>query len=90
MHALLFGSLISAVDPVAVSTKTRAIHCLIHSCFIRCREHLGINKAGQKIKSDCSAIGSHISKSGRLGSLENFDVLSKIENSFDFYIHKSL
>ena len=30
--------------------------------IVRCREHLGINKAGQKIKSNSSSIGEHITK----------------------------
>ena len=57
---------------------------------VRCREHLGINKAGQKIKSSPSAIGDHISKSGHDASLENFEIISRTVNSFDLLIHESL
>ena len=55
-----------------------------------CREHLGINKAGQMIKSSPSAIGDHISKSGHDASLENFEIISRTENSFELLIHESL
>ena len=41
----------------------------------RCREHLGINNAGQKMKNNCSATMDHISKSGHKGSLEDFDII---------------
>ena len=47
---------------------------------VRCREHLGINKAGQRIKSSPSAIGDHISKSGHDASLENFKIISRTDN----------
>ena len=57
-----------------------------HNLVTHCRGHLGINKAGQKIKSNCSSIGDHISKSGHL---EDFDIRSKTENSFD-HINESL
>ena len=57
---------------------------------VRCREHLGINKAGQKIKSSSSAIGDHISESGHDASLENFEIISRTDNSFDLLIHESL
>ena len=57
---------------------------------VSCREHLGINKTGQKIKSSHSAVGDHISKSGHDASLENFEMISRIDNSFDLLIHESL
>ena len=57
---------------------------------VRCREHLRINKAGQKIKSSPSAVGGHISKSGHDASLENFEIISRTDNSFDLLIHESL
>ena len=57
---------------------------------VRCREHSGINKAGQKIKSSPSAIGDHISKSGHDASLENFEIISRTDNSFDLLIHGRL
>ena len=56
----------------------------------RCREHLGINKAGQKIKASPSAIGDHISQSGHAASLEDFSVLDRANNEFDLLIHESL
>ena len=57
---------------------------------VRCREYLGINKAGQKIKNTSSAIGDHISKTGHDASLENFEIISRTDNSFDLLIHESL
>ena len=54
-----------------------------------CREHLGINKAGQRIKSSPSDIGDHISKSGHDASLENFEIIGRTDNSFDLLIHES-
>ena len=38
----------------------------------RCKEHLGINKAGQKIKVSPSTIWDHINQSGHAASLEEF------------------
>ena len=80
---------------VVYSYKCPGCHALYYgkttrNLDTRCREHLGINKAGQKIKSNCSAIGDHISKSDHNGSLEDFDILSKTENFFDLLIHESL
>ena len=60
-----------------------------HNLGVRCREHLGINKVGQKIKSSSSAIGDHISKTGHDASLENFEIISRADNSFDLLIHES-
>ena len=57
---------------------------------LRCREHLGINKACQRIKSSSSAIGDHISKSGHDASVEKFEIISRTDNSFDLLIHESL
>ena len=51
---------------------------------------MGINKAGQMIKSSSSAIGDHISKTGHDASLENFEIISRADNSFDLLIHESL
>ena len=56
----------------------------------RCREHLGINKAGQKIKVSSSAIWDHINQSGHAASLEDFSVLDRANNDFDLLIHESL
>ena len=80
---------------VVYSYKCPGCHALYYgkttrNLDTRCREYLGINKACQKIKGNCSAIGDHISKSGHNGSLEDFDILSKTENSFDLLIHESL
>ena len=58
--------------------------------IVRCREHLGINKAGQKIKSNSSSIGDHISKSGHKASFDDFEIISKTDNHFDLLIHESL
>ena len=55
----------------------------------RCREHLGINKAGQKIKVS-PAIWDHINQSGHAASLEGFVVLDRANNDFDLLIHESL
>ena len=57
---------------------------------VRGREHLGINKAGQKIKSNFSSIGDHISKSGHKESFDDFEIISKTENHFHLLIHESL
>ena len=56
----------------------------------RCREHLGINKAGQKIKVSPSAIWDHINKSGHAASVEDFSVLNRANNDFDLLTHESL
>ena len=51
--------------------------------IVRCREHLGINKAGQKIKSNSLSIGDHISKSGHKASFDDFEIISKTDNHFN-------
>ena len=56
----------------------------------RRREHLGINKAGKKIKVSPSAIWDHINKSGHAASVEDFSVLDRANNDFDLLIHESL
>ena len=56
----------------------------------RCREHLGVNKAGRKIKASTSAIGDHISQSGYAASFKDFSVLDRVNNEFEILIHKSL
>ena len=53
-------------------------------------EHLGINKAGQKIKGSPSAIWDHINKSGHAASVEDFSVLDRANNDFDLLTHESL
>ena len=72
---------------VVCSYKCPGCHALYYgkttfNLVTRCREHLGINEAGLKIKSNCSAIGDHVSVSGHAGSLDDFDILCKTENSF--------
>ena len=44
----------------------------------RCREHLGMNKAGQKIKVSPSAIWDHINKSGHAASMEDFQFWTEL------------
>ena len=56
--------------------------------IVRCREHLGIKKAGQK--SNSSSIGDHISKSGQKASFDDFEIISKTDNQCDLLIRKSL
>ena len=56
----------------------------------RCREHLEINKAGQKIKNSSSTIGDHISKTNHDAFLENVEIISRTNNSFELLIHESL
>ena len=56
----------------------------------RCREHLGINKAGQKIKVSPSAIWDQINQSGHAASLEDFLVVDRANNDFGLLIHESL
>ena len=56
----------------------------------RCREHLGVNKAGLKIKGSPSAIGDHINQSGHAVSLKDFSILNRANNEFDLLIHESL
>ena len=80
---------------IAYSYKCPGCHALYcgktsRNLVTRRREHLGINKVGQKIKNNCSAFGDHISKSGHNGSLKDFYILSKTENSFDLLIHEGL
>ena len=56
----------------------------------RCKENLGINKAGQKVKVSPSAIWNHINKSGHAASVEDFSVLDRANNDFYLLIHESL
>ena len=58
--------------------------------FTRCREHLGVNKAGRKIKASPSAIGDHISQSGHAASFKDFSILDRANNEFQLLIHESL
>ena len=41
----------------------------------RCRDHLGINQAGHKIKAVLLPIWDHVPKSGHDASLENFKIV---------------
>ena len=56
----------------------------------RCREHLGINKAGLEIKGSSSAIRDHINQSGHTASVNDFSILDRANNDFDLLIHESL
>ena len=56
----------------------------------RCREHLGVNKAGFRIKGGPSAIGDHINQSGHAASFKDFSILDRANNEFDLLIHESL
>ena len=59
--------------------------------LIRRREHLGINKLGQNIKSSGpSSIKDHICKTGHIATFEDFSILAKIDNAFDLLIYESL
>ena len=58
--------------------------------IVRCREHLGINKAGRKIESNSSSLGDQISRSGHEASFDDFEIISKTDNHFDLLIYESL
>ena len=49
----------------------------------------GHGPPGPSYISVLATIGDHIFKSGHNGSLEDFDIFSKTENSFDRLIHES-
>ena len=49
----------------------------------RCREHLGINKAGLEIKGSSSAIRDHINQSGHAASVNDFSILDRANSDFD-------
>ena len=58
---------------------------------IRCYEHFGLNKSGGKRAStSSSSIWDVIKQSGHIGTLEDFSIISKSDNSFDLLIHESL
>ena len=56
----------------------------------RCREHLGVNKAGLKVKGGPSAIRDHINQSGHAASPKDFSILDRANNELDLLIHESL
>ena len=56
----------------------------------RSREHLGINKAGKKIKVNPSAISEHLDQCGHNASIENFSILDRTNNKSDLLIFESL
>ena len=58
--------------------------------FGRCREHLGVNKAGRKINVSPSAIGDNISQSGYAVSFKDFPILDRVDNDLKILIHESL
>ena len=50
--------------------------------------HLGVDKAGQKIKVSPSTIRDHISQSGHAASFKDFSVVDRA-NEFEHFIHQS-
>ena len=88
----------SFVDSQALSASSNQIpgcHALYYgktsrNLITRCREHLGINKAGLKIKGSSSAIRDHINQSGHAASVNDFSILDRANNEFDLLIHESL
>ena len=66
------------------SKKTRSL-------LIRCNEHLGINRNGRKIATPIlSFIWDHIKQTGHTASIDDFQVINKIDTSYDLLIHESL
>ena len=56
--------------------------------LIRCNEHLGLNKIGNKLANPSpSSIGDHIKQTGHNASLDDFYIISKTNNSFDLLLH---
>ena len=80
----------SAICPQSYRSCASYYGRTTRNLVVRCRGHLEINKAGQKIKSSPSTIGDNISKFGHDESFENFEVISRTDNSFDLHIHDSL
>ena len=59
--------------------------------LIRCNEHWGVNRNRQKLATRSpSSIGDHGKQTGHVISLENFQITSRTDNSFDLLIHESL
>ena len=59
--------------------------------MIRCNEHLGINKNDHKLVTpNPSSIGDHAKQTGHVASLDNFQIISRTDNSYDLLIHQSL
>ena len=56
----------------------------------RCREHLGVNKVGKKIKVTLSAISEYLDQRGHNASIENFSILDRTNNNSDLLIFESL
>ena len=53
--------------------------------------HLGIGKSGSKLASPSpSSIWEHFKQTGNTGSLEDFSIINKTDNSLDLLIHESL
>ena len=58
---------------------------------VRYMEHLGINRSGHKTKSSSqSSIGDHITKTAHNGTMEDFKISARSDNTFDLLIYKSL
>lgn len=58
-----------------------------HRLLIRSREHLGIGKKGQPIKT---SLVNMLSKTGYCATLEDLIILEKADNDFDLLIFQSL
>ena len=59
--------------------------------MIQYNEHLGVNRSGQKFATPSrSSIGDHGKQTGHVASLDNFQIISRADNSFDLLIHESL
>ena len=54
----------------------------LRDLITRCREHLGINKAGIQIKESSSAIRDHINQLGHAASVNDFSILDRAKNDF--------
>ena len=63
----------------------------IRNLKVRCLEHLGRNRSGQKTNSsNPSSIGEHIGKTGHNATMEDFKIIAKCNNAFDLLIYESL
>ena len=72
-------------------TNLRGYGKTSRNLLVRCREHLGINKLGQDVKSSGPfSIKDHIGKTGHVATFEDFSILAKTDNAFDLLIYESL
>ena len=59
--------------------------------LVRCNEHLGVNKSGYKLAAPSpSSIRDHVKQTGHIASIDDFCIISKMDNSYDLLIHESL